>query len=77
MPRHRQREAKCPKSGPMEAQSGTKDGPRGALGGKNGAQGTSKEAFWRQKLIKNMISVDSGENLSEKVDFAKIVVLLK
>ena len=77
MPRHRQREAKCPKSGPKEAPSGTKDGPRGALGGRNGVQGTPKEAFWRQKLIKNLIFADSGENLSEKVDFAKIVVLRK
>ena len=49
-----------------------------ALGGpwrQNDTHGTPREAFWKQKLIKNQIFADSGEDFSEKVNFAKIVVL--
>ena len=69
MPRHGQREAKWLKSGPKEAQSGTKDGQRVALGGQNGAQGIPREAFWKQEMVENAIYDDFSENVDFSIFF--------
>ena len=66
-----------PKVGPRRPKVAPRIAKWGALGGENGAQGTPREAFWRQKLVRNLIFADLGENFCEKVDFAKFIVLLK
>ena len=66
-----------PKVGPRRPKVAPRMAKWGALGGKNGAQGTPREAFWRQNVVKNQIFVDFGEYFYEKVDFAEFIVLLK